>query len=77
MAALLLDRNQARHGQARQMPLAVCGVMPATRASSDAVKARPSISASSMPARAGSPAAWLSPKIPQFWSFLASSHHRV
>src|SRR5581483_7773740 len=36
--------------------LAVCGVMPATRASSEAVSARPSISACSMPARAGSPA---------------------
>jgi len=37
-------------------PLAVCGVMPAPRASSDAVSARPSISACSIPARAGSPA---------------------
>ncbi len=36
--------------------LAVCGVMPATRASSVAVSARPSISACSIPARAGSPA---------------------
>src|SRR5262245_8047967 len=36
-------------------PLAVCAVMPATRASSEAVSARPSISACSMPARAGSP----------------------
>src|SRR5215831_10049461 len=37
-------------------PLAVCGVTPAMRASSEAVSARPSISACSMPARAGSPA---------------------
>src|SRR5262249_11160166 len=35
-------------------PLAVCAVMPATRASSEAVSARPSINACSMPARAGS-----------------------
>src|SRR5712691_1106697 len=37
-------------------PLAVCGVMPATRANSDAVSARPSINAWSIAARAGSPA---------------------
>src|SRR5260221_6467547 len=36
--------------------LAVWGVTVATRASSDAVNARPSISASNMPTRAGSPA---------------------
>src|SRR5258706_11315216 len=36
--------------------LAVCGVTLATRASSDAVNARPSISACNMPTRAGSPA---------------------
>src|SRR3569832_1301987 len=35
--------------------LAVCGVMPASRASSPAVSARPSINADSMLARAGSP----------------------
>src|SRR5271165_3810917 len=37
-------------------PLAVCGVTPATRASSEDVNARPSINACSIPARAGSPA---------------------
>jgi hypothetical protein len=37
-------------------PLAVCGVTPATPASSEAVNARPSIRACSFPARAGSPA---------------------
>ena len=36
--------------------LAVCGVTPAVRASSEAVSARPSIKACIMPARAGSPA---------------------
>ena len=36
-------------------PLAVCGATPATLASSVAVSARPSISAFSIAARAGSP----------------------
>src|SRR4051794_1194083 len=40
----------------RRWPLAVGGRMPATRASSAAVSARPSIKACSMAARAGSPA---------------------
>src|SRR4051812_42013297 len=46
--------NPALASRAR-CALAVCGVMPAARASSAAVSARPSISGASMLARAGSP----------------------
>ncbi|MEU5260156.1 hypothetical protein [Amycolatopsis sp. NPDC021455] len=50
--------DETRLAQAAQVGLAVDGAIPATAAKARAVCASPSISCSSMAARAGSPMAW-------------------
>jgi hypothetical protein len=54
MPPLLLDHEQSRRAQLREMTASCCGVIPATDANSEAVSARPSIRAWSIAARVAS-----------------------
>ena len=54
MPPLLLDQEQSRRAQLREMTASYCGVIPATDANSEAVSARRSIRAWSIAARVAS-----------------------